>query len=106
MPFLSHSSFRCIFLYLQHTVKPGDGANTPKEGDKITIHYSVALANQGTKHLESTREGLNPRPLKFVVGDGKVVPGVEKAVQKMTLGEKALVTVPPEEGYGSQGKGW
>jgi len=39
-------------------------------------------------------------PLVFVLGEDKVLPGFEKAVLGMEVGEQKTVRVPPEEGFG------
>jgi len=39
-------------------------------------------------------------PLIFVLGEDKVLPGFEKAVLGMEVGEQKTVRVPPEEGFG------
>jgi FKBP-type peptidyl-prolyl cis-trans isomerase SlyD len=40
------------------------------------------------------------KPLEFRVGEGKVLPGIDAAVQGMTQGETKTVTLEPEEAYG------
>ena len=41
------------------------------------------------------------KPLEFRVGEGHVLPGVDAAVQGMTQGETRVVTLEPEEAYGT-----
>jgi peptidylprolyl isomerase len=38
--------------------------------------------------------------LDFKIGKNEVLPGLEKAVIGMQVGQKKSVTIPPEEGYG------
>ncbi len=40
------------------------------------------------------------RPLEFRVGEGHVVPGIDRAVQGMSQGETRTVVLDPEEAYG------
>lgn len=40
-------------------------------------------------------------PLEFVLGQGMVIAGFEKAIIGMNPGDKASIEVPPEEGYGA-----
>lgn len=39
-------------------------------------------------------------PLEFVIGEGNVIPGFEKAVIGLSVGEKVKVTIPFDEAYG------
>jgi peptidylprolyl isomerase len=66
-----------------------------KEGDTIVIEYTGKLED-GTV-FDSTA-GKNP--LEFTVGEGEVVPGLEKGVIGMAPGESKAIVVPPEDGYG------
>jgi peptidylprolyl isomerase len=66
-----------------------------KAGDTVKIHYSGSLSD-GTQFDSS--EGREP--LEFAVGTGSVIPGFDKAVEGMAIGESKSVTIPPEEAYG------
>lgn len=68
---------------------------TVKEGDTIVIEYKGKLED-GTV-FDST-EGKNP--LEFTVGEGEVIPGLEKGVLGMAQGESRNIVIPTEEGYG------
>lgn len=39
-------------------------------------------------------------PLEFALGTGQVIPGFDKAVEGMAVGENKSVRIPPEEAYG------
>lgn len=66
-----------------------------KQGDTVAIHYTGRL-DDGTV-FDSSRDR---DPLEFTLGEGKVIPGFEKAVEGMTEGETKETTIPPEEAYG------
>ncbi len=66
-----------------------------KEGDTIVIDYKGKIED-GTV-FDST-EGKNP--LEFTIGEGEVIPGLEKGVIGMSVGESKVIVIPPEEGYG------
>jgi peptidylprolyl isomerase len=66
-----------------------------KTGDKVQVNYTGKLSD-GT--VFDTSVGHNP--LEFTLGDGKVIPGFEKAVLGMKIGEKKTVTVPASDAYG------
>jgi len=39
-------------------------------------------------------------PLEFIAGKGQIIPGLEKEVEKMEVGEEKTVVVPASEAYG------
>ena len=70
---------------------------TAKSGDTVRIHYTGTL-NDGTEFDSSSGRD----PLEFAVGGGQVIPGFDKAVDGMTVGENKTVTIPPGEAYGER----
>jgi peptidylprolyl isomerase len=40
--------------------------------------------------------------LEFTLGEGKIIPGIENAVEGMNVGESKSVEVPPEHAYGQR----
>ncbi|MEM1057258.1 MAG: peptidylprolyl isomerase [Bacteroidota bacterium] len=64
-------------------------------GDTVRVHYTGTLSD-GTRFDSS--EGRDP--LQFSLGAGQVVPGFDKAVDGMTVGETKTVTIPAKEAYG------
>ena len=41
-------------------------------------------------------------PLEFTAGTGEIIPGLDRGVLGMAVGESREVTVPPEEAYGDR----
>ncbi|XP_067677989.1 uncharacterized protein [Haliotis asinina] len=80
-------------------IQPGDGANYPKKGDKVTMHYTGTLTN-GQKFDSSRDRG---KPFQCNIGVGQVIRGWDEAVVQMTVGEKARLTISPDYGYGAAG---
>jgi peptidylprolyl isomerase len=66
-----------------------------RNGDTVTVHYTGSLKDGSV--FDSSRER---EPLSFTIGEGKIIPGFEKAVLGMKPGESAKAEIPPEEGYG------
>jgi len=66
-----------------------------EEGQTIRVHYKGTLDNG---ELFDSSEGREP--LEFEVGAGTVIPGFEKGVLGMTVGEKKTIHIPVEEAYG------
>lgn len=70
-----------------------------KNGDFVAVLYKGSL-DDGTVFDESARH--DNVPLEFKVGAGQVVPGFEKAVLGMKIGEVKTVKLPPKEAYGEK----
>ena len=83
-------------------LEKGDGATFPKTGDNCTMHYTGTLAADGSKFDSSRDRG---EPFKFTLGVGQVIQGWDKGVAKLSLGERAILHIPSELGYGSRGAG-
>lgn len=66
-----------------------------KTGDTVKIHYSGTL-DDGTPFDSSAGRD----PLEFELGSGQVIPGFDRAVEGMAVGEQKSVKIPPEEAYG------
>ncbi|HIG73598.1 MAG TPA: peptidylprolyl isomerase [Bacteroidetes bacterium] len=64
-------------------------------GDTVRVHYTGTLQD-GTQFDSS--KGRDP--LQFTVGAGQVVPGFDKAVSGMEVGETKTVTIDAKDAYG------
>jgi peptidylprolyl isomerase len=73
----------------------GSTAAQAKNGDTVQVNYTGKLAD-GTV-FDST---AGHEPFEFKLGAGQVIPGFEKAVLGMTVGERKTVTIPADEAYG------
>ena len=51
----------------------------------------------------TTRSETETRASVVKAGVGKLIAGWDAALLKMSVGEKAVVTIPPEHAYGSKG---
>lgn len=78
----------------------GTGA-VPKEGEKIKAHYTGYLLN-GTKFDSSVDRGA---PFETPVGVGRVIRGWDIAFTNMKVGEKRVLFIPADLGYGARGAG-
>ncbi|XP_022768625.1 70 kDa peptidyl-prolyl isomerase-like [Durio zibethinus] len=81
-------------------LKNGISWETPEFGDEVTVHYVGTLLD-GTKFC-STRD--NDEPLTFKLGEGQVAKGLDHGIITMKKGECALFTLPPDFGYGAEGR--
>ncbi|HKM07990.1 MAG TPA: peptidylprolyl isomerase [Sphaerochaeta sp.] len=75
----------------------GDGKGFPKQGQKVTVHYTGTLLN-GKMFDSSVQRG---EPAVFAIGE--VIEGWNEALKTMSKGEKRTLIIPPALGYGTQG---
>merc|ERR1712026_202113 len=78
---------------------PGNGSQFPKAGTKVTCHYVLTLTNG--KKIDSSRD--RGKPFEFNVGRGEVIAGWDEGLTKMSVGERAKLTISPDMGYGAKG---
>ena len=70
-----------------------------KNGDTVKVCYTGKL-NDGTEFDSSDEDEY----LEFTIGDGKVIPGFEKALVGMNPGESKTIKIPEEEAFGQYHK--
>ena len=80
-------------------MKEGDGINSPKKGDMLTMHYTGRLEDNTIFDSSVARK----TPFQFQIGVGQVIRGWDEGIITMTLGEKCLLKCPPQFAYGEQG---
>jgi peptidylprolyl isomerase len=66
-----------------------------KEGDQVKVHYKGTLNDDS--EFDSSEGG---DPVEFTVGSGEVIPGFDKAVLGMSVGESRSFKIPVDEAYG------
>ncbi|KAM3150551.1 protein 2 [Botrytis cinerea] len=74
-------------------------------GDKIHVHYRGNLEEDGKVGKEFDASYKRGSPLSFVVGKGSVIKGWDDNLLDMCIGEKRVLTIPPEFGYGDRAMG-
>ncbi|KAH6793713.1 rotamase FKBP 1 [Perilla frutescens var. hirtella] len=77
-------------------LKEGEKWENPKDLDEVLVNYEAKLED-GT--VVSKAEGV-----EFIVEEGHFCPALVKAVKTMKKGEKVLLTVKPQYGFGEKGK--
>ena len=75
----------------------GDGAK-PRRGQTAVVNYTGKFLDG--RVFDTTRD---KGPFAFPVGTGRVIPGWDRAVLDMRVGEERTVIIPPELGYGARG---
>lgn len=76
-------------------VKDGSG-RCPEKGEKVYIDYQVRMLSG--ELVGSTYEKANR--FSFVLGEGQVIPGLEKVLPMMRQGEKVMAVIPYELAFG------
>jgi peptidylprolyl isomerase len=66
-----------------------------ENGVYVSLHYKGTMKNG---EVFDTSKGRDP--LEVQMGAGRLVPGLEKALIGMSLNEKKVLTIEPEEAYG------
>jgi FKBP-type peptidyl-prolyl cis-trans isomerase SlpA len=66
-------------------------------GTKVTLHFALRL--QDGEVIDSNFER---DPATFVVGDGNLLPGFERAMFGLTEGDKKTLTISAEQGFGQR----
>ncbi|XP_057808471.1 peptidyl-prolyl cis-trans isomerase FKBP62-like [Salvia miltiorrhiza] len=77
-------------------LKEGEKWENPKDPDDVLVNY-VAKLEDGT--VITKADGV-----EFTVEEGHFCPALAKAVKTMKKGEKVLLTVKPQYGFGEKGK--
>ena len=66
-----------------------------KDGDTVSVHYTGTLTSG-----EVFDSSLEREPLKFTLGMGQLIPGFERAIMGLSVGQKATTNIPSKEAYG------
>ncbi len=70
---------------------------TVTDGLLVSLEYTLHL-DDGTLVSSSDEQ----TPLEFIQGQGQIVPGLERALYGMAVGEEKDVVIAPAEGYGDR----
>jgi len=82
----------------------GTGAEA-KRGDKVTVHYTGWLYNNGEKGKKFDSSLDRNEPFSFNLGGGQVIPGWDQGVAGMKVGGKRTLIIPANLAYGARGAG-
>ena len=85
---------------LNNTAPTGEVAKT---GDSVSMNYTGRLEN-GTVFDSNVDPKFNHvQPFIFTLGAGQVIPGWDKGIVGMKVGEKKTLTILPADAYGANG---
>jgi peptidylprolyl isomerase len=66
-----------------------------QQGDTVQVHYTGRLRDGTTFDSSQDRD-----PLEITLGQGAVIPGFEKAIQGMAVGDQKTAEIPSDDAYG------
>lgn len=80
-----------------------ENVQVAKSGDKVSMNYTGRLED-GTVFDSNVDPKFNHvEPFIFNLGAGQVIPGWDKGIVGMKVGEKKTLTILPEDAYGARG---
>jgi len=68
-----------------------------QDGSTVKVHYTGKLEDGTVFDSSKDRD-----PFEFKIGARAVIPGFEKGIVGMAVGETKSVTIPPDEAYGQK----
>jgi len=68
---------------------------TIKKDAVVEMHYT--LKNDAGEVIDSS---IDKEPMPFIQGHGHIIPGLEKALEGLKIGETCDVSIEPEDAYG------
>jgi peptidylprolyl isomerase len=74
-----------------------------KTGDTVAMNYTGRLADGTVFDSNVDPKFGHVQPFVFTLGAGQVIPGWDKGIVGMTVGEKKTLVIPPADGYGASG---
>ena len=80
---------------VRNQTEMGHTMTAAKSGDTVRIHYTGTLQD-GT--VFDSSQGRDP--LEFTVGSGQVIPGLDKHLPGMSVGDTKTVTAEAADAYG------
>jgi len=87
--------FLLVTALLMQACIASDDAAKAKDGDTVQVNYTGKLAD-GTVFDSS----IGKQPLEVALGKGQVIPGFEKAILGMKVGDNKTVTISVNDAYG------
>jgi FKBP-type peptidyl-prolyl cis-trans isomerase 2 len=96
---LAIAAFNLLFASVVVAAQNTKDEKVVKDGSLVSLQYT--LAGEDGKTIESNK---GKEPLKYVHGQRQMIPGLEKELTGMKVGQEKHVKVKPEEAYGPVNK--
>lgn len=88
---------------LRSKVEVHGKGGSPTEGSTVSASYEGVLTS-GVRFVSSDEgkpmDGSNPQTFTHTMGKGGLIKGLEEGLKEMKEGEKRVLVIPPELGYG------
>ncbi|MBW2408334.1 MAG: peptidylprolyl isomerase [Deltaproteobacteria bacterium] len=68
-----------------------------QKGDRVKVHFTGKL-DDGTEFASSRNES----PVEFIIGDGKLIPGIEEGTIGMSEGDQKTIHLEPSQAFGEK----
>lgn len=82
------------------------GSAIAKKGESVNVHYTGWLSDvEGGKGRKFDSSLDREEPFSFPLGMGRVIKGWDEGVAGMHVGEKRVLYIPSNLGYGERGAG-
>ncbi len=75
-----------------------------KTGDTVEMNYTGRLQNGTVFDSNVDPKFGHVQPFEFTLGSGQVIPGWDKGIVGMKVGEKKTLTIPAADAYGAEGR--
>jgi FKBP-type peptidyl-prolyl cis-trans isomerase SlyD len=82
--------------FQKEKVMSEQGKRTVGDNDVVSLEYTLTVDGE----VVDSSEGHGP--IEYIQGRGQIIPGLEKEVYGMAVGESKEVAVAPAEGYGEE----
>lgn len=87
---------------MEYTITAKGNGPQVKAGETVAMLYTGKLTNDTVFDATSRRGNM---PFKFKVQRHQVIPGWDSIVSQLHGGDKAIMRIPPEYGYGARANG-
>ena len=74
-----------------------------KKGDTLVMNYTGKLVDGTVFDSNVDPKFGHVQPFEFILGAHQVITGWDEGLVGMKIGEKKVLTIPPEKGYGAAG---
>jgi FKBP-type peptidyl-prolyl cis-trans isomerase SlyD len=65
--------------------------------NRVYVEFDYKLTLDSGEEVDRSPDN---QPIGFIIGSGQLIPGLEKAMMGMTVGDRSKIRVEPEDAYG------
>lgn len=88
---------------LKYEITEKGTGEQPQTGDKVTVHYTGFLTDSAKTKFDSSID--RGQPFTFKLGNGQVIKGWDEGIALLSVGDKAILSIPSDLAYGERGAG-